>query len=54
LFAWFECFLSQFAGLFDAEMLKVENVDYNSWWTILFQRLTVIVTDLVFIYAVKE
>ncbi|KAL4236972.1 glycosyl transferase [Mactra antiquata] len=53
-FAWFECLLSQFAVLFDPEMLKVENVDYRSYATILFQQLSVIVTDLVYVYGVKE
>ncbi|XP_052794947.1 probable dolichyl pyrophosphate Glc1Man9GlcNAc2 alpha-1,3-glucosyltransferase [Mya arenaria] len=53
-FAWFEYALSQFAGWFDKEMLKVENVNYRSPATILFQQLTVILTDFVYIYAVKE
>ncbi|XP_070553632.1 dolichyl pyrophosphate Glc1Man9GlcNAc2 alpha-1,3-glucosyltransferase-like isoform X2 [Ptychodera flava] len=35
-------------------MLVVENLNYASKATIVFQRLSVIVTDLLFIYAVKE
>ncbi|XP_064864175.1 probable dolichyl pyrophosphate Glc1Man9GlcNAc2 alpha-1,3-glucosyltransferase isoform X3 [Oncorhynchus nerka] len=35
-------------------MLVVQNLIYTSPATILFQRLSVIVTDIVFIYAVKE
>ncbi|XP_066502804.1 probable dolichyl pyrophosphate Glc1Man9GlcNAc2 alpha-1,3-glucosyltransferase [Hoplias malabaricus] len=54
LFAWFEYGLSHIAKYFDKEMLVVQNVNYTSPATVLFQRLSVIVTDLVFIYAVKE
>ncbi|XP_062867306.1 probable dolichyl pyrophosphate Glc1Man9GlcNAc2 alpha-1,3-glucosyltransferase isoform X2 [Trichomycterus rosablanca] len=35
-------------------MLVVQNLNYASPATVLFQRLSVIVTDLIFIYAVKE
>lgn len=35
-------------------MLDVSNLNYDSQATILFQRLSVIVTDLLFAYAVKE
>ncbi|CDQ89645.1 unnamed protein product [Oncorhynchus mykiss] len=54
LFAWFEYSLSHVAQHFDKEMLVVQNLLYTSPATILFQRLSVIVTDIVFIYAVKE
>ncbi|XP_045204959.2 probable dolichyl pyrophosphate Glc1Man9GlcNAc2 alpha-1,3-glucosyltransferase [Mercenaria mercenaria] len=53
-FAWFEYCLSILAGFFDPEMLKVENIDYRSEATVVFQRLSVIVTDLMYIYALKE
>lgn len=53
-FAWFELLLSQFAKYFDPEMLKITNLNYASPETVLFQRLTVIITDLVFAYGVKE
>ncbi|MED6276016.1 glycosyl transferase [Characodon lateralis] len=54
LFAWFEFSLSQAAQHFDRNMLQVENLNYNSPSTVLFQRLSVVFTDLVFIYAVRE
>ncbi|XP_056140893.1 probable dolichyl pyrophosphate Glc1Man9GlcNAc2 alpha-1,3-glucosyltransferase [Lampris incognitus] len=54
LFAWFEYSLSHVAWYFDQDMLVVENLNYASSATILFQRLSVIFTDLVFIYAVRE
>uniref|UniRef100_A0A672S919 Alpha-1,3-glucosyltransferase n=1 Tax=Sinocyclocheilus grahami TaxID=75366 RepID=A0A672S919_SINGR len=54
LFAWFEYGLSHIAWFFDKEMLVVQNLNYASPATILFQRLSVIVADVVFFYAVKE
>nr|CAD7443010.1 unnamed protein product [Timema bartmani] len=53
-FAWFEFFLSQFANYFDPKMLIVDNLNYASSETIHFQRLSVIIADLVFAYGVKE
>uniref|UniRef100_A0A3P8TX02 Alpha-1,3-glucosyltransferase n=1 Tax=Amphiprion percula TaxID=161767 RepID=A0A3P8TX02_AMPPE len=54
LFAWFEFGLSHVAQHFDRNMLQVENLHYASPSTVLFQRLSVIFTDVVFIYAAKE
>uniref|UniRef100_A0A9J8BRH0 Alpha-1,3-glucosyltransferase n=1 Tax=Cyprinus carpio carpio TaxID=630221 RepID=A0A9J8BRH0_CYPCA len=54
LFAWFEYGLSHIACFFDKEMLVVPNLNYASPATVLFQRLSVIVADVVFFYAVKE
>ncbi|XP_050310048.1 probable dolichyl pyrophosphate Glc1Man9GlcNAc2 alpha-1,3-glucosyltransferase isoform X2 [Anthonomus grandis grandis] len=53
-FAWFEYILSFFATYFDSNMLKVENINYDSDRTILFQRLSVITTDLVYVYGVYK
>ncbi|XP_066444351.1 dolichyl pyrophosphate Glc1Man9GlcNAc2 alpha-1,3-glucosyltransferase [Eleutherodactylus coqui] len=54
LFAWFEYALSHLARYFDPEMLKVLNLNYASENTILFQRFSVILTDLLFIYAARQ
>ncbi|CAG8569802.1 2043_t:CDS:10 [Funneliformis mosseae] len=53
-FAWFEWYLSQFASLADKGMLKVDNLNYASDATIYFQRTTVIMSELVFFYALKK
>lgn len=52
LFAWFEKFLSLFAGLFDDRMLQISASPYASNSTILFQRFSVIIGDCIFLYAV--
>lgn len=54
LFAWFEFGLSHVAQHFDRNMLVVENLNYASPCTVLFQRLSVIFTDMFFIFAVRE
>nr|CAG4647935.1 EOG090X06YP [Moina brachiata] len=54
LFAWFEYLLSQLAGFFDSEMLVVQNLNYASQNTILFQRLSVIATDVIYAIGVQK
>lgn len=54
LFAWFEYFLSGIASYFDPEMLRVDNLNYASNNAKLFQRASVVFTDLVFVYGVRE
>lgn len=44
--------MSQLAKYVDLEMLRVSNLGYSSWETVYFQRATVIVTELVLLYAV--
>ncbi|KAG2178076.1 hypothetical protein INT43_003329 [Umbelopsis isabellina] len=53
-FAWFERFLASFAPLADPKMLQVDNLNYDSEATVLFQRMTVIVSELVLYWAVMR
>ncbi len=42
------------AQFLDHGMLDVTNLNYASTQTIVFQRLTVIITDFLLAYAIKE
>ncbi|KAI0512780.1 ALG8 glycosyltransferase family ALG6 [Xylaria bambusicola] len=53
-FAYFEWLMSQVAKLVDPAMLRISNLGYDSWETIYFQRATVIVTELVLVYALQR
>lgn len=52
LFAYFECLLSQLAQYIDPGMLLVDNHNYASTMTIVFQRGSVIVSDLLYAASV--
>ncbi|ORY70046.1 glycosyltransferase family 57 protein [Pseudomassariella vexata] len=52
-FAYFEWALSQVAKLVDPAMLRIYNLEYDSWQTRYFQRFSVITTELVLIYALQ-
>jgi alpha-1,3-glucosyltransferase len=53
-FAWFEWILSQFARFVDVRMLDVSNLDHRSFETVLFQRVSVIVADVVLAVGLKS
>ncbi|KAF2803453.1 uncharacterized protein BDZ99DRAFT_526382 [Mytilinidion resinicola] len=50
-FAYFEWILSQGARFVEPHLLIVKNLNYDSWQTVYFQRATVILTELVLVYA---
>ena len=50
-FAYFEWILSQAAYHFEPALLNVKSLGYDSWQTVYFQRATVILTELVLVYA---
>jgi alpha-1,3-glucosyltransferase len=43
--------MSQAAPYVDRGLLNVKDLGYNSWQTVYFQRTTVILTELVLVYA---
>ena len=43
--------MSQAAAYVDAGLLNVKHLGYDSWQTVYFQRTTVIITELVLVYA---
>eukprot|EP01017_Pseudomicrothorax_dubius_P012668 TRINITY_DN15336_c0_g1_i1.p1 TRINITY_DN15336_c0_g1~~TRINITY_DN15336_c0_g1_i1.p1 ORF type:complete len:113 (+),score=5.31 TRINITY_DN15336_c0_g1_i1:3-341(+) len=54
LFAYFEWILSFFAKRFDSKIVELNNLDYAAISCIIFQRATIILTDLVFLYAITR
>ena len=54
LFAAFEWLLSQPASLIDNSMLKVDNLGYDSGATVAFQRGTVVLTELLLVFALSQ
>ncbi|RMJ22824.1 hypothetical protein PHISP_06295 [Aspergillus sp. HF37] len=54
VFAAFEWALSQVARYADPGMLSVEHLNYDSWQTVYFQRATVILSELVLLYALDR
>ena len=53
LFAWFEFSMAKIAAFFNVDpgMLQVTNLNHRSVRTVLFQRISVIVTDLVLAFG---
>lgn len=50
-FAGFEWLLAQIAAFVDEGMVRVENLKFDSWATVCFQRTSVIVTELFLVLA---
>lgn len=50
-FAWMEWILAHFAKFFDAEILKIVKKNNPNFRTIFFQRISVIILDLVYVYG---
>lgn len=50
-FAAFEWLLSQIAALLDEGIVKVENLKYDSWTLVCFQRATVVITESLLVFA---
>ncbi|KAG8898392.1 glycosyl transferase, partial [Tulasnella sp. 403] len=46
-FAYFEWFMSLFARVVDPKITDLNNLNYDAWSVIAFQRTTVIITELV-------
>jgi alpha-1,3-glucosyltransferase len=53
-FAYFEWCLSRAARYVDPFMVHVANLGYDSWQTIYFQRASVILSELLLIYALHN
>ena len=50
-FAYFEWVLAKPAAYFDREMVRVQNLFYNELTVLLYQRVTVVLSDLMFLYG---
>ncbi len=53
-FAYFEWLLSRVAPFFDVQMLDMHNLNYASAQTVYFQRLTVLLSEVLFVYALSR
>lgn len=53
-FAWLECGLSYIANFFDPKMLELNRLNYASFETELFQRLSVISLDVIYLLGVRR
>ncbi len=49
-----EYILGHLSKAFDEQITQLTNLDYKSESCILFQRLTVLIGDLVIFYAIKR
>lgn len=54
LFAWFEWLLSWPAAMVDPSIVQINNFNYSASSCVLFQRLSVIISDVVLLFAVLQ
>ncbi|KAM0451656.1 hypothetical protein ACHAPV_009895 [Trichoderma viride] len=52
-FAYFEWVLAHLARLVDPAMVRIINLNYDSWETVYFQRFSVIITEIILVYALQ-
>ena len=53
-FAWFEFILSQLVSIVDPSIVKVGKLHYVSWSCVVFQKVSVILTEAVLCVAIIE
>lgn len=53
-FAGLEWLLAKAAVYADPSMLKLDNLNYSSWQTIYFQRASVVLLELLLVYALNR
>ncbi|KAJ2714579.1 glycosyl transferase [Coemansia spiralis] len=53
-FAWFEWALAHVARLWDPRIVDIDHLDYAAWSCVVFQRLTVLISELLLFLALRR
>ena len=53
-FAYFEWLLSQVAHYVDPAFLQINNLNYEHWRVVFFQRATVLGSEMMLVYALHK